>query len=110
MQQRYHNRLQFRTDTTTIKTDTINILRIQLRKEFATQNLSYDRPVLMEGIDALRMETLYRARSRLQGPVGLSTTTICYQYHGAKVRKKVKNEKGKVKNLLLHIKIMNYAL
>jgi hypothetical protein len=53
----------------------------------------------MEGIDALGMETLHRAGSRLQGPVGLSTTTICYQYHAAKVQKKVKNEKGRVKKL-----------
>jgi hypothetical protein len=64
----------------------------------------------MKGIDALRMEILHRARSRLQGPVGLRTTTICYQNHAAKVQKKVKKEKGKVKKMQSHVKIMNYGL
>ena len=57
LQERGHDRLQFRTDTTAIKTDTTDFLRIQLRQEFLTENPSDDGPVLMEGIDALCMET-----------------------------------------------------
>ena len=93
MQKRNHDRLLLWADTTAIKTDTINGVRIQLRKQFTRQNPCYHSAFLMEGIDALRMELRQGAISRLQGPVGLSTTTICYQYHGAKVQKKVKSEK-----------------
>lgn len=57
LQERGHDRLQFRTDTTAIKTDTTDFLRIQLRQEFLTENPSDDGPVLMEGIDALCVET-----------------------------------------------------
>ena len=61
LQDRYHDRLQLWTDTTTIKTDTINLFRIQLRQKFLTENSVYDNPVLMKRIDALGMETLYSA-------------------------------------------------
>ena len=57
LQERGHDRLQFRTDTTAIKTDTTDFLRIQLRQEFLTENPSDDGPVLREGIDALCVET-----------------------------------------------------
>ena len=55
-QDQYHDRLQLRTDTTTIKTDTINLFRIQLRQKFLTENPGYNSPVLMKRIDALRSE------------------------------------------------------
>ena len=58
LQERGHDRLQFRTDTTTIKEDMTYSIRIQLRKEFTTENLNDDSPVLMERINALGMETL----------------------------------------------------
>jgi len=48
---------------------------------------------------------LRKAISRLQRPVGLRTTTICYQYHAAKIQKKVKSEKGIVKKMQSHTKI-----
>ena len=110
LQECHHDRHLFRTYTTAIKTDTGNTLRLQLREQFLTQDFSDDTSLLMKRIDALRMEKLHRVRSRLQGPVGLRTTTICYQNHAAKVQKKVKKEKGKVKKMQSHVKIMNYGL
>ncbi len=56
LQERNHDRLQLRTDTTTIKTDTINFVRIQLREKFLTENLGNNRAILMKRIDALRSE------------------------------------------------------
>ena len=53
LQQRNHDRLQLWTDTTAIKTDTINYIWIQLRKKFPTENLGNNRAVLMKRIDAL---------------------------------------------------------
>ena len=53
LQERNHDGLQLRTDTTTIKTDTRDLRRIQLREKLTTQNLCNNGPILMEGIDAL---------------------------------------------------------
>ena len=85
LQERNHDRLLFRTDTTAIKTDTFDRIGIQPLKEFTTQDVSDENPILVKGINALGLETHPCARSRLQGPVGLRTSTICYQYHAAKV-------------------------
>lgn len=85
LQEGNHDRLLFRTDTTTIKINTVDCIWIQLPKEFTTQDICNKNPILMKGVDALGVETLYGTRCRLQGPVSLRTTTVCYQYHAAKV-------------------------
>ena len=55
-QKRHHDRLQFRTNTTTIKINRRHLIRIQIRKQFLVQNPYDNTPLLVEGIDALGME------------------------------------------------------
>lgn len=60
-QESRHDRFLFQTDATTIKINTRDLVRIQIRKKFLTQDSGNDTPILMERINALGMEMLQRA-------------------------------------------------
>ena len=80
-----HSQLQLRTATTAIEENLTNRACHSLRQQLTSQNSIDDITILMERIDTLCGDTVYHLSVTHQSPVGFGTSTVCYQYHVAKL-------------------------